>query len=65
MMTCCPVGPAIDAASQFAGDLTPWVITRPDGSRELDLIIPGLCAPESIPSLKVPLKTFPALPRRG
>ncbi len=31
MMTCCPVGPALDAASQFAGDLAPWVITRPDG----------------------------------
>ena len=52
MLTCCPVGPAIDAATLFAGDLEPWVTTRPDGSRELDLIIPGLCSPESIPVIE-------------
>ena len=50
MMTCCPVGPAIDAASQFAGDLTPWVITRPDGTRELDLVnTPGSARPKAYP----------------
>ena len=61
MMTCCPVGPALDAASQFAGDLAPWVITRPDGDRELDLIIPGLCAPESIPLIEGALEQVPGL----
>jgi Cu2+-exporting ATPase len=61
MMTCCPVGPAIDAATQFAGDLEPWVISRPDGSRELDLIIPGLCSPESITLIESALETLPGL----
>jgi Cu2+-exporting ATPase len=61
MMTCCPVGPAIDAATVFAGDLEPWVTTRPDGSRELDLIIPGLCSPESIPVIEGALETLPGL----
>ncbi len=61
MMTCCPVGPAIDAATLFAGDLEPWVSTRPDGSRELDLIIPGLCSPESIPLIEGALEALPGL----
>jgi Cu2+-exporting ATPase len=61
MLTCCPVGPAIDAATQFAGDLVPWVTSRPDGSRELDLIIPGLCSPESIPLIEGALEAIPGL----
>jgi Cu2+-exporting ATPase len=61
MMTCCPVGPAIDAATLFAGDLEPWVTTRPDGSRELDLIIPGICSPESIPVIEGALEGLPGL----
>ena len=61
MMTCCPVGPAIDAVTLFAGDLEPWVSTRPDGSRELDLIIPGLYSPESIPLIEGALEALPGL----
>ncbi len=61
MMTCCPVGPAIDAATLFAGDLEPWVTTRPDGTRELDLIIPGLCSPESISVIEEALEQLSGL----
>ena len=61
MMTCCAVGPAIDAATLFAGDLEPWVTTRPDGSRELDLIIPGICSPENIPVIEDALERLPGL----
>ena len=61
MMTCCPIGPAIDAANLFAGDLEPWVTTRPDGYRELDLIIPGICLPESISIIEDALERLPGL----
>ena len=61
MMTCCPVGPAIDAAALFAGDLEPWVTTRTDGSRELDLIVPGICTPESIMLIEDGLEKLPGL----
>jgi P-type Cu2+ transporter len=61
MMTCCPVGPAIDAVTLFAGDLEPWVTTRPDGSCELDLIIPGICSPESITVIEGALERLPGL----
>ncbi len=61
MLTCCPIGPAIDAAAVFAGDLEPWVTTRPDGYRELDLIIPGICLPESIPVIEEALEKLPGL----
>lgn len=61
MTACCPVGPAIDAAAVFAGDLEPWVTTQPDGSHELDLIIPGICSPESIPVIEGALERLPGL----
>ena len=61
MMTCCAIGPAIDAATLFAGDLEPWVTARPDGSRELALIIPGICSPESIPVIEGALERLPGL----
>ncbi len=61
MMTCCAIGPAIDAATLFAGDLEPWVTIRPDGTRELDLIIPGICSAESIPVIEGALERLPGL----
>ncbi len=61
MMNCCPIGPAIDAAASFSGDLGPWVTMQPDGSSELDLIVPGIASPDAIPLIESALEKLPGL----
>jgi P-type Cu2+ transporter len=60
-MTCCAIGPAIDASTLFLGDLEPWVTTQNGGCRELDLIIPGISLPESIRLIEEELEKLPGI----
>ncbi len=60
-MTCCPIGPAIDASTLFVGDLKPWVSLQENGVHELDLIVPGLTLPESITLIEEGLEELPGI----
>jgi len=57
-MTCCPVDFASDAASAFAGDITPWVFTDKNGERSLDLIVPGIVEPAHMPLVEGTLQSL-------
>ncbi len=47
-MNCCAIGPTLDMATLFAGDLAPWVTPGPGGSHELELVVPGLESAEAM-----------------
>jgi P-type Cu2+ transporter len=51
-MTCCSPDLALGGSQLFAGDLKSWITTREDGSRELDLMIPGLSTPENMTTIE-------------
>ncbi len=60
-MNCCAIGPALDAATLFAGDLKPWVTVNKDGSLTLDLVLPDLSQPESMPIIESELEKLPGI----
>ncbi len=60
-MTCCSPDMALNGPELFAGDLKTWIITRDDGSCELDLMIPGLRVPESIAAIENALESMTGL----
>ena len=61
MVTCCAIGPALDAGSVFAGDMMPWVTQRPDGSFELEMMIPGMTSPQTISTVEEALEGLPGV----
>jgi P-type Cu2+ transporter len=60
-MNCCAIGPTLDMATLFAGDLKPWVNLGREGSFELELVIPGVASPESMVTIEKELENLPGI----
>jgi P-type Cu2+ transporter len=58
-MHCCAIGPSLDVATMFTGDLMPWVIRHKDDSHELDLLIPGITTADDMVLIERELENLP------